>query len=125
MSSRHNSEQVVTDGYQVSTNTVDSAITDVQYIDILSYQVNITSGTANGTFTVMASNDYDPVKVTGTFIATATTAALTSGQFSGSVDSAFLNITDWTLPYKYVKLRYVNTSGEGYFDAFISAKGVK
>ncbi len=124
MSYKHLNEVVIISGDGYGTDTVLSDISDVTYLDTISYQVNILAGDMNGTFTILASNDYDPVKNEGTFVPTAVTLAATSGSFAGSQPSGFLNIVNWSLPYKYVRLRYVNTSGTGEFDAVLNGKGI-
>lgn len=124
MSYKKLTESVVTDAYQSSTNTVVSSITDVSQLDNIAYQIDIQSGTASGTYTIEASNTWDAIKGTGSFVATTVTVAQTSGSFSGSKPSALIKIGSFDLPYPFVRLSYTNTSGDGYYSATASSKGI-
>ena len=123
MSFKNLNEEVIADGYQTATATLTSDISDITFMDCISYQATLT-GTANGTFTIQVSNTYDAVKDTGTFVNTAVTLAQTSGAFSGGATSGMLVLGEWKLPYKYCRLSYTNTSGDGYCSAVFNGKGI-
>lgn len=123
MSFKQLNELVANDAYQGGTATTLSAVSDITFLDQISYQITVT-GSATGTYTILVSNNFDILKNTGTFVATSSTLALTSGSFPGSLTSQMLNISNWNLPYKFCKLQYVNASGSGTFDATLNSKGI-
>lgn len=124
---KQKTDQVVEDGYGNATATVVSDVSDLTFMDTLSYQITILSGSASGTYTIQVSNDYDPTKGEGTFVPTTLTLAQTSGSFSGSQPSAMLTYTvagQYIFPYKYARLSYTNSAGTGTFKVTAQTKGV-
>lgn len=113
--------QIVTQG-DMSQATVLSAITNIEYIDNVGIQVNITSGSPTGTFDVTISGDHfevnKVVQTAGTFIALGTIYRATIT--SGSPATIYFDLSFLSAPY--VQLLWTKGSGAGNFDAFIVGK---
>lgn len=113
--------KIVTQG-DMSQSTVVSTITTIEYQDNIGIQVNITSGSASGTFDVAISGDHFEVNgnvtVAGTFVTLGTPyqAVVTSG----SPSTIYFDLNQLSAPY--IRLLWTKTSGSGAFDAFIVGK---
>lgn len=112
--------QIVTAG-DMSGN-VTSLITNIQFMDNIGIQLNITSGTPSGTFDVQVSADHFEVNkvvvVPGTFISLGTPYRATI--VSGSPSSVYFDLTQLSAPY--VQLLYTRSGGSGTFNAYIVGK---
>lgn len=112
----------------MSQATVTSMVTNIESLDNIGIQVNVLTGTANGTFDVQISADHREangvVTVAGTWnkLGAPYTATLASGVFSDSTASCYFDLNQ--LSSQYVRLLYTKTSGTGTFDAIIVAKMV-
>lgn len=113
--------QIVNQG-DLSQATVISAITNIQYMDNIGIQINITSGSATGAFDAQISADHfevgGNVKVAGTFISLGST--YTATVTSSSPSNIYFDLTQLSAPY--VQLLWTRVSGSGRFDAFIVGK---
>lgn len=101
----------VASGTMASTNTIYSQIICVANMDNIGIEVNWT-GTPTGTLTVQVSNS-------GTNF-TALTFSPTITQPAGTAATIGLNINQ--LPFRYLLLQYVNTSGSGVLTAVAQVK---
>jgi hypothetical protein len=108
-----------------------SSITNIQYMDNIGIQVNITSGSASGTFDVTISADHFAVTSitgngTGTEIVTVPGTFITLGApyqaviTSGSPTNIYFDLTQLSAPY--IRLLWTPSSGSGTFDAFLVGK---
>lgn len=115
--------QIVKSG-DLSQASVISAITNIQYMDNIGIQVNITSGSPNGSFNAQVSADHMEVNkvvtVAGTFISLSSQYAATVT--SGSPSSIYFDLTQLSAPY--VQLLWTRVSGSGTFDAFVVGKQI-
>lgn len=104
-------EEVV-DGYGVTSDA-----TNIAFLDNSSYQLSWT-GDLEGTFAVEASNNYDPIKNTGSFEAVTFNPPL--GEAEGTEGSYLIDLNQ--LPFKWVRLAFTRTDGEGNVTAVFNAK---
>lgn len=115
--------QIVKSG-DLSQASVISAITNIQYMDNIGIQVNITSGSPNGSFNVQVSADHMEVNkvvtVDGIFIPLSSQYAATVT--SGSPSSVYFDLTQLSSPY--IQLLWTRVSGSGTFDAFVVGKQI-
>lgn len=113
-----NKFQSVTQG-DMSLATVTSAVTNIQTLDNIGIQANITTGSPTGTFAVQCSADYQQV---GTVVTNAgnwitiTSQAITSG----SPAQTYFDLNQ--LSSLWIRLLYTKGSGTGNFDAFVVGK---
>jgi len=97
----------VTNGVMTGTNTIYSQIIDVSRMDNIGLEVEW-SGTPTGTFSILVSNS-------GIQFNTMTFSPLL-GQPSGSAASMGIDINQ--IPFKYMFLQYVNSSGFGVLNVY-------
>lgn len=113
--------KIVSAGDQ-SQATVTSSVTNIEFLDNIGIQVNITSGTASGTFDVQVSADYFAVNgnvtSTGNWVSLGTNYRATVT--SGSPANIYFDLNQLSAPW--VRLLWTKTSGTGTFDAFIAGK---
>lgn len=105
-----------------------SPVTGVEFLDNVCYQIDITSGTPNGTFAVMVSQDYNQINMGGVPVVTnvghwipldlGQTITITAG------DPTDISLDLNQLPYPWIRLDYTAAGGTGACDIFISAKQV-
>lgn len=115
----------VTQG-DTSLTSVTSAAVNVENLDNISIQTNITTGTPTGAFTVQVSADYQQagnlvgaqVINTGNWVTLTTPASLAIT--AGSPANARLPVNQ--IPEPWIRLVYTKTSGTGLFDAVIVGK---
>lgn len=113
MSSRKNAllpHRTVADGVMTGTATITSEVTDIMYLDNIGLQF-IWTGTPTGTFFVEVSNDgetFTPLTISGL-----PAPAGVAGDYAGDLNQ---------LPYRYLRVRYVNSAGVGVLNVYISAK---
>ncbi len=98
-------------GAMASTNTIYSQILDISKMDNCGLEVTWT-GTPTGTFSVMVSNSGI------NFYALTFNPALT--QPSGSAGGYAIDLNQ--LPFKYMNLQYVNSSGSGSLTVYAQMK---
>jgi hypothetical protein len=104
-------------------DTVTSLVTCIQFLDNIGIQINIDSGTADGTFEVQVSADYQTLGPTNDVINTGNWITLTSATVtSGSPNPIYFNLDQISAPF--IQLVYVPTSGSGTFDAYIVGKSI-
>ena len=93
------------------TSTILSAVQSIQYYDNIGLEISWT-GTPTGTISILASisdvNFYPYAP------------ALTLTQPAGSAGGYLLNLNQ--VPYPYIKVQYVNSSGTGALSVWVSAK---
>lgn len=94
-----------------STNTYTSASTDLNQLHNVGLDVRFT-GTMAGTFSVLCSND------NSVFTALTFTPAIT--QPSGSNLNFLVDLNQ--VPFRYVKVQYVNSTGSGTWTSLLTAK---
>lgn len=113
--------KIVSQG-DMSQSTVISSITNIEFMDNLGIQVNVTSGSASGTFDVTISADHVEVNgvvtVAGTFIPLGGSYQATVT--SGSPANIYFDLNQLSAPY--IRLLWTKSSGTGNFDAFIVGK---
>lgn len=122
MSSRKNTLklfQIITAG-NMASGSITSSITDIQFIDNISLQLNI-SGSPTGTFSVQGSIDHQQdtqgnVSVDGNWVDLGLGLAVTAG----NPTNILIDLNQAS--YSYVRVVYTRTSGSGTLNAFISAK---
>jgi hypothetical protein len=116
--------QIVTGG-DASLATVTSPVINIQNLDNVGFQINITTGTPAGTFAVQVSMDY---KEYGTFpnaqvLVAGTWTTLTSQVIaSGTPTPITFDLNQLSSPW--IRLLYTKTSGTGNFDVFICGKSL-
>lgn len=103
----------VVNGVMASTNTIYSQIIDLSKMDNIGLEVTYT-GTPTGTFSVMVSNSGV------NFYALTFNPALT--QPSGGAGGYAINLNQ--LPFKYMFLQYVNSSGSGVLTVYGQNKDI-
>lgn len=114
---------VIINGSMTGTSTITSAVTNIQFLDNIGYQMNFT-GTPTGTFYAQVSADYEQdnngnVLNPGNWInLNLPTPAVASGT-SGLI---YLDLNQLSAPW--IRVQYVNSSGTGTLNAFITAKVV-
>lgn len=109
----------------MSQASLTSAITAVQMVDNVAYQIDFT-GAPVGTFSVQVSINYEPGRGPnsepanpGTWVDLTLDPAIIA---SGSPDTAFIDINQ--TGSAYIRLVYTRTSGSGTLNAMITAKAV-
>lgn len=104
----------------MSQATVTSTVVNIQGLDNIGIQVNILTGTANGTLSVQTSIDH----AEGTAVATGNWVSLPSTYTqtiaSGSPANVIWDLNQISAPF--IRLLYTKTSGTGTFDAFVCGK---
>jgi hypothetical protein len=93
------------------TNTYTSAITDLNQMHNVGLDVRFT-GTPTGTLSVMCSNDGV------TFTALTFNPAIT--QPTGAALNLLINLNQ--VPFRYVQLQYVNSTGSGTIISYLTSK---
>lgn len=104
---------IIVDGVMTGTNVLESEPTNIKNTDNFGIRISWT-GTAIGVVSVMCSVDgvsYDAL----TFSPSLTQPAGASGSY-------LINLNQ--LPFLWVKVRYVNTSSTGTFNAVICGKDI-
>lgn len=112
--------QIITSG-DMSTASLTSAVTNVQFLDNIGIQLNFT-GTPTGSFAVQVSadyaqDDYGNVTNTGNWVSLALSPAPSA---SGAADTAYVDIIQTSAPW--IRTVYTRVSGTGTLNAFITAK---
>lgn len=102
----------VVDGYGV-----ESEVSSIAFLDNVSYQVEWT-GDLEGTFAVLASNNYDKVKNLGTFYELTFSPGL--GAATGTPGGYLINLNQ--LPFKDVKMSFTPSAGSGTLTIIINSK---
>lgn len=99
------------------------AVTCIQWLDNIGYQINMVGSSMTGTWNVEVSADYQQdelgnVQNAGNWIALplVPTATVTAG----SPTNIYIDVTQISAPY--IRLKYTHTSGTGTVAAFITAK---
>lgn len=108
----------LTDGSMAAS--INSAITNVQYMDNVGIQVKWTSSDAVGVIAVEASINYDPRLGTGDFVALTFSPVLT--QPASNNGSYLINLNQ--LPYVYYRVSYTRTSGSGTLNIWFTSKEI-
>lgn len=113
------------------TNTLTSAVTNILHKDNISYQL-VWTGTPTGTFSIQGSLDYNPglpqsepdgAKNNGTWTTIPAEDALGGPPVaSGSAGQILADLSQ--LPYPYVRVIYVNSSGSGTLTGWVSGKAL-
>jgi hypothetical protein len=113
--------QVFTNAAMSGTSTITSPVTNIQFLDLIGYQMNFT-GTPTGTFQVQISIDYAQdnngnVTNPGNWDNMALSPTPVAAGASGII---YVDIIDTSAPW--IRLQYTNASGTGTLNAFITAK---
>lgn len=113
--------QIISSG-DASQATVASTVINIQGLDNVGIQANITVGSPSGTFDVQVSADHQ--EVNGQVVAAGNWVSIGSSYTatitSGSPAQVYFDLNQ--LSSQYVRLLYTKTSGTGNFDAFIVGK---
>lgn len=103
-----------------------SAATVVQYLDNISYQINVRTTNSQGTYTVQGSNDYQVYSPTGEVMNTGNWVDL---QLTGipAVNAAnvsiMINLNQ--VPFYAIRIAYTSSvAGTGHADIYINAKQI-
>jgi hypothetical protein len=117
-----NNYQIVSAG-DLSQATVTSSVVNIQGLDNVGIQANITSGTASGTFDVQISADHKEdsngnIITAGNWIELGTPYQATIT--SGSPANVYFDLNQLSSPF--VRLLWTKSSGTGAFDAFAVGK---
>lgn len=114
--------EIVTAG-DMSQATVTSAVTNIQFMDNIGVQLNVTglAGSAVGTFALQVSIDYTQdnngnVTVPGHWI------TFLQGASNSTDQQIYFDLNQLSAPW--IRLVYTKTSGTGHFDAFITGKAI-
>lgn len=109
--------QIISAGAMVGDLT--STVTNIENLDNIGIQANITAGTPTGTLAVQVSGDYSAVNgvvlVAGNWV-TLTTQAITAG----SPANTYFDLNQ--LSSMWIRLIYTHSSSTGSLDAFILGK---
>ena len=114
--------------YQIFTNAdlsvpQISAVTQVQFLDNLGMQINITSGTPTGQFDVEVSADYAVSEPGGMVTNAGTWGSIAEPLIiAGAPSPTLLNLNQ--VPFPFMRLIYTPTSGSGTCDAYIVGKSI-
>lgn len=109
-----NKFKIVTQG-NMALASVTSAITNIQFLDNIGIQVDVTTGSPTGVFTIEISANYDPNTGSGNWVVI-TSASVTTG----TPGDTYFDLNQLSAPW--VRLVYTRTSGTGNFDATIVGK---
>lgn len=102
---------LISSAAMTGTSTILSPTFDAKFLDNIGIQLKWT-GTPTGTFTILASiNNVD-------FYSLTFSPAIT--QPSGSAGGYLINLNE--VPFPYLQVQYVNSTGTGVLDAWFSAK---
>lgn len=103
-----------------------SPVTTVNYMDNISYEIDIITTDSVGSFAVEVSNSYQVDNTTGTVINAGTWAQLNLGGtpvVNATNDSIIINLNQ--IPYNAVRLSYTaNTPGTGTCEAYLLARQI-
>jgi hypothetical protein len=104
-----------------------SPVTLIRNLDNVSYQINITTSSSTGTFTVDVSNDYQLDEVGNTVINAGTWVPLTlaggTPTAAAANDTIVINLTQ--LSFNAIRVSYVSTiAGTGACDIYILSKQI-
>lgn len=99
-----------------------SAPTNIEIMDNVSYQMNVTTSDANGTFTVEVSDDYNQdsqgnIISAGNWIALPVSVAMT---LTGVNDTIMFDGNQISHPW--IRLTYTRASGTGTVTAYVTGK---
>lgn len=105
------------------SGNVTSSVTEILFLDNVSIQINLLSGSPTGSFDVQVSNDFSrnpdgSVRNTGTWNSLPLTISLAIS--AGSPSTLFADITETAA--SAVRLVYTRTSGTGSFNAILAGK---
>lgn len=96
----------------------DSEETNIQHYDNIIYQINVKTGSPQGTVNIEVSNDFDPHLDTGNWQSL-------GSDYDSTIDGTGQGVFDLNqLPFKYARLVYTRTSGTGTCDIYVGAKGL-
>lgn len=98
--------------------------TTVLFQDNLSYQINITTSDAVGTFSIEASNNYQEQNSLDTADAGDWLTLTLDGTPTLASTSDIIGISLNQFPYKAIRLRYTRTSGTGAAEILIAGRCV-
>lgn len=114
-------KQIVSAG-DASQATVISSVVGIEFLDNIGIQINVTSGTPTGVFTVEVSIDHSEINgnvlVAGNWIAIS--LPVSASISSGSPANIFLDLNQLSAPW--IRLKYTKSGGTGNFDAFLCGK---
>lgn len=102
-----------------------SVPTFIQYLDNVSYQINVTTTNSTGTFAIQASNDYAIDEITNTVTNPGNWMDLTLGGGTPAVAAAnaLIAISMNQVPFKALRIAYTaGTPGTGICSAFINCR---
>jgi hypothetical protein len=112
--------QIITNGVMTGTAAVVSTPLNMEDIDNVGLEVDWT-GTAVGTFSLEASNKYDPdTNPSATF--KAVTLATPPANPAGSASGWLLDLNQ--IPFRWVRLRYTNSSSTGVLNAYAFRRSI-
>lgn len=102
--------------------------TVIQFLDNVSYQINITTTNSTGSFVVQASLDYEPAGAVDPMSGVPNSGNWVDLVLSGGTptaaaanDSILIDLNQ--LPFKAVRLKYTSTiAGTGTADVYVAAK---
>lgn len=99
------------------------AVTSIQFLDNIGYQINMTGSNMTGTFNVEVSADYEQDQ-NGNVINAGNWIPLpllpSASVITGAPTNIYIDITQISAPY--IRLTYIHVSGSGTVSAFITAK---
>lgn len=113
--------QIVSAG-DMSQSSITSSVTNIQFLDNIGIQVDITTGTPTGSLAVQVSADYyqspeGAVLNSGHWV-TVTSQAIAAG----APADTYFDLGELSAPF--IRLLYTKTGGTGSLDAFIVGKEI-
>lgn len=122
---KNNLDYLVADNQSLGAS-FNSDPTLIKHLDNCSYQINVTTANAVGTFAVQASNDYDQTEVGDRVLNAGSWVDL---NLAGGSGVPFVNMANDIilidlnqLSFKAIRIAYTRTSGTGTCDILINAK---
>lgn len=101
------------------TSTITSLVTEIRGFDNIAYEIDFT-GTPTGTFSVEVSNSYDPItNPNQVFIPLVLSPVPVASGTAG-----FIGIDINQSGFQWIKLVYVNISGSGVLNSFVTGKAI-
>ncbi len=112
--------KIIDNGVMTGTTAVVSTLLNLEYYDNVGLETEWT-GAAVGTFSVEASNQYDPATAPNVTFKAVTLASAPANP-AGSASGWLLDLNQ--IPFKWVRLRYTNASSTGVLNVWAFRKKI-